>query len=212
MTVWSFEGRTITTLTFLAFVALLEVKPAKAEISCHAIYDPRYPGLKECAVTANTARLQATPPTAQQMPYWCWAASLSMIYGALGHSISQENVVLQNYHSLADAPGGDYVHFEQKLNRTYTDDSGQRFRSIATRINAPEEAAHALADDHPILYTTSDHATVQTKLVYQVAPGGPVVVKGGEIWDPNGGMMRPLASQDVARYAGAWLIKVEDVN
>ncbi len=108
---------------------------------------------------------------------------------------------IQNYHTLVDAPGGDYIHFEQRLNRTYVDDEGNTFRSVAKLMSTPADASDALDNDLPILFTTKHHATVQTKLVYQVAPGGPVVFKGGELW----GSCSPMNSSRLPpAYLAMW--------
>jgi len=199
----------VTATALILFAAV----PAHARKSCTSVYNPMYPGLKQCTVSVDPdTQVAKTPePQPQKMPFWCWAASLSMIYTDAGHPISQESIVLQNYGSLVNVPGGDFIHFEQKLNRVYTDDNGNQFRSVATLVETPEDAADALDHDLPILYTTSHHATVQTKLIYQVAPGGPVVVKGGELWDPEPGVgRRHLSGPDVTDYSAAWSIEVDD--
>ena len=133
-----------------------------------------------------------------------------MIFTAAGHPITQDEIVIQNYGAPINAPGGDFVHFQSKLNRSYTDSNGNKFRSRATPINTPQDAKDALDDNLPILYTTQDHATVQLSLAYEVAPGGPVAFKGGVIWDPAIGKTRNLTAQDVATYRAAWSIDVED--
>lgn len=210
MSVW---GKSVRVSVATMIVAFLASVPAHAATSCRNIPNPMYPGLQQCVVSVSPSRVEANPPTPQQMAYWCWAASLSMIFTEAGHPISQDNIVLQNYKALVDAPGGDYIHFEQKLNRVYTDDDGNKFRSVATRIDTPDEAADALDADLPILYTTSQHAIVQLSLTYQVAPNGPVVVKGGEAWDPAPGAgFGPMSVSDWKTYRAAWKIEVSDVK
>jgi hypothetical protein len=133
-----------------------------------------------------------------------------MIYSAEGHPISQESIVRQNFGELVNAPGGDFLTFEGRLNRTYMDDRGRSFESVAVRIQTPAEAAESLDDNTPLLYTTAHHATVQTALVYQVAPGGPVVVKGGTFWDPAPGVgRRTMSGNDVGTFVAAWAIRTE---
>lgn len=177
---------------------------------CFAIPDPRFPGLQQCTVSAEPGTVEAEPETEQQASLWCWAASLSMIFEHQGHPTSQESIVLQNFGRLVDAPGGDFLTFEGRINRFYKDDDGNTFRAQATRILTPAQAARALRDGIPLLYSTSHHATVQTELTYQVAPGGPLVVKGGRIWDPAPGVgWRLLNIQDVQTFVAAWAIRTE---
>src|SRR5262245_1526701 len=91
-----------------------------AETSCRQIFDPRFPGLRECTVRVSPNRVVAAPPQSQKLSLWCWAASLSMIFTESGHPISQESIVEQNFGSLVNAPGGDFLTFEGRLNRDYT--------------------------------------------------------------------------------------------
>lgn len=183
---------------------------AHAGTSCKPVPNPYYPGLQRCSVTVDVDEIEANPPVPQKMPLWCWAASLAMIYTAEGHPISQESIVIQNFGKLEDAPGGSFTQFEARLNRKYKDDNGQIFTSVATRILTPAGAKDALENDLPILYTTSHHATVQLDLTYEVAPGGPVVFRGGAIWDPAPGVgTRKLSQYDVTSFVAAWSINVQ---
>ena len=135
-----------------------------------------------------------------------------MIYTSEGHPISQEQIVFQNFGALVNQPGGDFLEFEERLNRDYTDQNHRVFTSAATLISTPEDAADALDGNVPILYTTTHHATVQTALVFQKAPGGPVVVRGGTLWDPGTGAVRQLSAGDVATYTAAWSITTHVSN
>ena len=182
---------------------------ANAETTCRDIYDRRWPGLEECTAKIDLDTLEASAPKSQQRSLWCWAASLSMIFSEQGHPISQDSIVLQNFGSFPNAPGGDFITFQTRLTRDYKDDNGDVFSATVTRIWTVQDAADALDEDIPILYTTSNHATVQTELKYQQAPGGPMVFKGGKIWDPwPGKSWRSLNFDDVQRYAAAWSIEV----
>jgi hypothetical protein len=182
-------------------------QPVAARETCRRIFDPRWPGLQECVVRAGVENIVANPPERQKLSLWCWAAALSMIYGAQGHPISQESIVRQNFGELRNAPGGDFLTFVERLNRPYTDDRGERFLSTSTEIETPEDARNAMNDGLPILYTTSTHAMVQTSLTYQVAPGYPVVFKGGILWDPASGRNRNVNASDVVSYVQAWLVE-----
>jgi hypothetical protein len=176
-----------------------------ASESCRSIRDPRWPGLEECIVTARTTSIVAAQR--QKLSLWCWAAALSMIYGAQGHPISQEGIVKQNFGDLRNAPGGDFLTFEDRLNREYEDDRGDTFESTSEQIDTPEDARAALQTGIPILYTTSTHAMVQTSITYQKAPYGPVVFKRGILWDPANGRNRIMNAADVVSYTQAWLVR-----
>jgi hypothetical protein len=209
--IYSSEARLSTcTLVVVAIclLLLLGVRSVNAETTCRDIEDPRWPGLQECVVKADVSTIVASPPKPQQRSLWCWAASLSMIFTAQGHRISQNSIVLQNFGALVNAPGGDFLTFQSRLNRQYRDDDGEVFTASATRIRTMEEAANALDNDIPLLYTTSTHATVQTELTYQQAPGGPMVIKGGKLWDPWPGKgWRRLDAGDVRNFIAAWSIE-----
>ena len=189
-------------------IALALVRCAHAQVTCHPIPNPKYPGLEECTATVNITPVFAAPPEPQKMSRWCWAASLSAIFTFEGHPISQEQIVSQNFGVPIDAAGGDSVQFAQRLNRHYVDSSGHRFVSVATRIRSIEEAVDALSKGVPILYNTTYHATVQTSLKYRHAPGGPFVARDGRIWDPAPGAgYRHLSLNDVTSFAAAWAIR-----
>ena len=192
----------------IAMLLLINAGTVSAETTCREIRDWRWPGLEECVAKVDVSTIVARPPQSQQRSLWCWAASLSMIFTSQGHPISQSSIVLQNFGAFVNAPGGDFLTFESRLNRQYRDDNGNSFNSTATRIRTMEEAADALDSDIPLLYTTTHHATVQTELKYQQVPGGPKVIKGGKLWDPWPGKgWRTLNAGDVMSFIAAWSIE-----
>lgn len=194
----------------LATMFFLNSNTANAETNCKEIRDPRWPGLEECVVKADITTISAKAPVEQKRSLWCWAASLAMIFTAQGHRISQDSIVLQNFGDFRDAPGGDFLTFQTRLNRQYRDDNGVLFTSTATRIWTMEDAENALDNDIPLLYTTTNHATVQTELKYQQAPGGPMVIKGGKLWDPWPSKgWRTLSAGDVRNFIAAWSIETD---
>lgn len=192
---------------FFVFGMLCLITPtAFGETTCRPIRDWRWPGLEECTTRANIV----AKPASQKMPLWCWAASLSMIYTVLGHPISQESIVRQNFGRLINLPSGPFPVTVARMNRSYTDDNGDEFTSSATQIYTMEEAQEALDNDIPLFYSTQTHATVQTELKYQQVPGGPMVIKGGRLWDPwptKG--WRKLDPDDVMKFVAAWSIEVD---
>jgi len=196
----------IGALSVVVLLAAIGVGSVVAETTCRPIKDFRWPGLEECITKARIV----SRPASQKQPLWCWAASLSMIYGALGHPISQESIVMQNFGSLQNLSSGPFSITVGRMNRTYKDDNGDTFTSSTQQIYTMDQAREALDDDIPLLYSTNAHATVQTELTYQQAPGGPMVIKGGKLWDPlptKG--WRTLDPEDVRNFEAAWAISID---
>jgi hypothetical protein len=136
---------------------------------------------------------------------------MSMIYSSLGHAISQQRIVNQVYGTSGNYSSGALPFFNHSLNRSYLDDSGNKFSVRATVVRTPEDAVRALSSGKPIIFTSNHHVTVQTSLTYQVAPGGPVVAKGGKVWDPEPNMgWRLLTASDMSNYEAAWAVSVSD--
>ncbi len=55
---------------------------ADAQSSCHLTYSGNRTSWEECIARVNSIMVIASPPEAQKMSVWCWAASLSLIYTA----------------------------------------------------------------------------------------------------------------------------------
>lgn len=187
---------------------LFQSRAEAASPICGPVFHPQSPGLQQCVVDVSAAHITADVPDPKQTPLWCWAASLAMIYTEENHPITQEEIVQQNFGDDPPAiTGGDMPMFVERLNRSYVDNNGNAFTSSATRILTPADAESALENDHPILYTTTKHATVQLEMRYQQTPGGPMAFKGGMIWDPEPGAgWHSLSVADVTPYRAAWSI------
>lgn len=204
-----------TALFAVVLLTLMSSAPTAtlAKHQCVPIPDPRFPGLTECTYFIAPEQVFANPPDPQKMPLWCWAASMSMVFTLQEHPISQEAVVIQNFGSLVNASSGPFPVTEARLNGTYRDANGKVFKSTATRLMTPTDAANALKNNVPIIYSTQTHATVQLSLTLQQAPGGPVVVRGGTIWDPLPGVgLRNMGPDDVMRFVAAWAMTTRNVE
>ena len=66
-------------------------------------------------------------PIQQQTPVWCWAASLSMLFGYYGHPLNQATIVTHYFGGPIAVSGPPWV-MRDALNRTWTDDLGRTFR------------------------------------------------------------------------------------
>jgi hypothetical protein len=142
----------------------------------------------------------------QEMSEWCWAASISMLLGYYGHSISQQRIVQSIYGGIANIPGdaGALLH---SLNRPWTDDDGSRFSVSTNGLFVPElgsadlnnsDIVSALDSDDPILYCTMQHAMVLTAVSYV---GGPYNIVSGWVMDPwPGNGLRALTPQEMRPY------------
>ena len=161
------------------------------------------------------------------MSVWCWAASLSLIFTHEGHPISQEQIIIQNFDNPDNAPGGDFLNFEDRLNRDYIDANGKKFTSSAIQVFSTEDAARSLSAGFPILFKGIHHAVVQTSLTYKHTFESLYVRINGSFWNPDprkgGGLsgnfgdypIRQLTDDDIYHnvsyadlkyYATAWSI------
>ncbi len=160
---------------------------SNAQSSCHLTYSGNSATWEECVARINSTMVIASPPEIQKMSVWCWAASLSLIFTAEGHPISQEQIISQNFDSLGNTPSGDFLNFVDRLNREYTDANGKKFISSSMQIFSTEDAARSLSEGFPILYASTHHAIVQTSMTYSHNFNGFYMMKTGVFWDPAPG-------------------------
>ncbi len=179
---------------------------ANAQSSCHLTYSGNNSGWEECVTRINSTMVIASPPETQKMSVWCWAASLSLIYTAEGHPISQEQIISQNFDSPGNIPSGDFLNFVDRLNRDYLDANGKKFTSSSMQIFSTEDAARSLSEGFPILFASSHHAIVQTSMTYLHSFSGFYVMKTGVFWDPapgNGGSGYSSAGYISRQFSGS---------
>ncbi len=157
---------------------------AKGQSACHITYPGELNTWEECTARINSTMVIASPPESRMMSAWCWAASLSLIYTAEGHPISQKQIIDQNFDSLENVPTGDFLNFGDRLNRDYIDANGKKFTSSAMQIFSVEDAARSLSEGFPILYSSAHHAVVQTSMTYLHSFEGAFVMRSGIFWDP----------------------------
>lgn len=128
----------------------------------------------------------------QECPAWCWAASTSMIFAALGHQLDQMKVVERLYNSLECAPSGDTAHIVELLNAPWVDDQGVSFQA---NVVAAYDALHGinqisnativneLIANRPLFYCDTDHCMVIVDIEYLESPTGPIPQRVG-VLDP----------------------------
>jgi hypothetical protein len=164
---------------------------ANAQSSCHSIYsnNQQLPAMEECTARVNSTTVFASPPDAQKMTLWCWAASLSLIYTAEGHPISQEQIISQNINDTENPLTGNFLQSEDRINRVYTDANGKKFTSMSMQVFSTEDVARSLSEGFPVLMYNSinHHAFVQTSMTYWHFFTGGFKMTSGIFWDPQPG-------------------------
>src|SRR5205823_6000717 len=101
------------------------------------------------------------PVVRQETPVWCWAASLSALFGYLGHPVDQRRIVFKYFPPPGITPGPPWV-MRDALNSNWVDDNGLPFqvRSAVTNLYPPvgprqvenPQIIKALEDEIPVFY------------------------------------------------------------
>jgi hypothetical protein len=79
----------------IGFLFALTCDQTNGQSSCRPIYinNMQLPSMEECTARINTTLVIANPPDSMKMSLWSWAASLSLIFTAEGHPISQDQIM-----------------------------------------------------------------------------------------------------------------------
>ena len=124
----------------------------------------------------------------QRMSEWCWAASISNIFGFYGHPVAQERIVQTVYGRLENFPAYTASEIAALVNRDWIDDNGRRFRAKLTAaydfhagVAAINNAAiiENLKQNHPILICNTQHCMVLTAVDFIQSS-----VIGAGVFDP----------------------------
>jgi len=129
----------------------------------------------------------------QQCEQWCWAASISMIFGFYGHPISQSQIVQPTYVNILCLPAGSSTTIGIDLSRPWIDSRGVPFSS---RVEAAYDYFNgfntfagnaaivaALNANNPMLYCNRSHAMVLYSVQYVDSPYGPDI-RRADVIDP----------------------------
>jgi Papain-like cysteine protease AvrRpt2 len=168
-------------------------------ISCGCAYAQTVFPFDGYTARINSTMVVAVAPELQKTSVWCWAASLSLIFTYEGHPISQEQIIIQNFDSLENAPAGDFLNFEDKLNGEYIDANGKKFTSDAIQIFSIADATHSLILGYPILFKGIHHAFVQTAITKKNTSESGYTGMVGTFWDPEPGVGY-FRNFDIYRY------------
>jgi hypothetical protein len=192
----------ITRRCFIGTAAAFAVMPNLSAQQCGVVP----PGVTLCRAEVNIPQLIAAINT-QQCPEWCWAASISMIFGFYGHPIDQKEIVKQTYGNVLCFPAGSSRTIGRALSRRWEDANGDFFKSTvvaaydpANNINAINNAiiVNELANDHPLLYCNTSHAMVNYAVDYIPTQFGPNVQAVGVVdpW-PYSPRLHPLSPAEM---------------
>jgi len=128
----------------------------------------------------------------QQCPEWCWAASISMIFGFFGHPVPQQQIVQQTYGAVVCLPSGSTFTIGADLSRSYIDSNNRRFTSQVTAAFDPLNGINNLSNamivnelrqNRPLLYCNTHHAEVLYSVSYSGPESAPTIVAANVI-DP----------------------------
>jgi hypothetical protein len=132
------------------------------------------------------------PIVTQQTPVWCWAASLSALFGYFGHPVDQRRIVARYFPPPGITTGPPWV-MRDALNSPWVDDAGVTFRvtSLVTNLYPPSgpmqvanpDILRALENEIPVFYGDRTHAMVLVQADFLETPGGPTILGGGAV-DP----------------------------
>lgn len=145
-----------------------------------------------CVSQVDFAQFAQDAYRPQYQPEWCWAACISMIFSFYGHPVSQPRIVSEVYGLPVNMPAPYGGVIANQLNRTWTDDNGDRFRAHLTGVYDADADIDTLQnpiliaeldDDHPVVIGAGGHAMVLTSMQYARTPYGPNIVRCG-VFDP----------------------------
>lgn len=166
-----------------ALAGMTLAKPALAERVCSE-FDRS--GLQACeaGIRSELASEFAAAVGSQYLDQWCWAACIAMVFRFHGFAVPQERIVAETWGDIVNMP----AYPEQilgNLNRPWSDDRGTRFWAEADSQTANQfTAAQDLANDHPLIIGTMNHAMVLTSISYVRDAAGNGEVTGVVVRDP----------------------------
>jgi hypothetical protein len=157
--------------------------------------------------------LDVTASDRQHASEWCWAACIEGIFTYHGHPVSQERIVKEAYGAIVNMPGGP-AQILAALNRTWTDDTGRKFKASGATIGTNAvTAAQDLAQGQPLIIGTLGHAMILTSLQYvrdQAGQGQVTLAIVRDPW-PYNPAKRSLTTQEWDRADFGARIRVTDL-
>ncbi len=151
---------------------------------CQEYNDYYYGPVRQCKayLTAEPGFQEILEP--QHESQWCWAASISMVFGFYGHPVSQERIVMETWGAPYNMPGTPEV-IMSNLNKTWIDDNGMPFTvSGDTYSTNAYTSFNDLSCDHPVIIGTHAHAMVLTEMTYTSSQYYGDMVNSAGVLDP----------------------------
>lgn len=163
-----------------------------------------------CIAELDFSRFAQQAYQSQLQDQWCWAASISMVFGYYEHPVEQARLVREAYGSEVNLPGTGAT-IAAELNRDWVDDNGQAFSSRLSGLFDANAGVVALSNQqmveeldsgNPLIVGTNGHAMVVTRVDYYETVQGPNVVFVGvfDPWPGNGA--RALTVQEATPVYG----------
>jgi hypothetical protein len=168
---------------------------AAAQASCESLKNtlcPTCPSSDSRVASVNMVQLQQAVST-QQCEQWCWAASISMMFGFYGHPLSQAAIVAATYGNVVCLPANSSTTIGVDLSRPWLDANRRPFTSqvIAAydyfngfnTFGGNSSIVAALQANNPMLYCNRSHAMVLYSVSYVDGPSGPDIQRA-DVIDP----------------------------
>jgi hypothetical protein len=181
----------------LAFVALVSAGPTVQEQDVSALY-----GFPAIRIQIPDMERFAGTASEQQMSQWCWAASVSNVFGYHGHPLAQEKIVKEVYGDLVNLPSFTARRIAQQLNRNWTDDDGVEFQARLT--SAYDSAARVYLTNNEFLRNEIRAGrpvvigTMHCMVVTAIDSGLDGTVVGARLYDPWPGQgFRPARPEEI---------------
>jgi Papain-like cysteine protease AvrRpt2 len=158
----------------------------------------RFVSVPQCTITTSLAFVTQR----QIWSEWCWAASLSMIFGAHGYDVPQAQIVKETWGHIVDLPGSP-AQVIKDLNKTWTDVNGKQFLPSIPKNRSmtgvtPDDIEDDLLAGHPLMIGTPSHAMVVVSMTYNNFLLGKSLVSI-IVADPANGNVRPLYPDEAMR-------------
>jgi hypothetical protein len=113
--------------------------------------------------------------TVQEESYWCWAASVEMLFSHYGYRLPQRDIVRQVWKEELNRPVLE-GRMKRLLNKTWTDADGKRLKvdgtffhrsgSLEWNLDMVKKASEEIRKDHPLLIGTMNHMMVLVGMTY----------------------------------------------
>jgi hypothetical protein len=161
-------------------------KNAYAKITCGSASGlPRW-----CDANILTSKFLHVQAIQKEM-YWCWAATLEMIFRWHGRNISQESIVMQTFGTYANLPANPYL-LMKAIKRSYQDADGNSFYVSSKTWSADfgtneinnRDIINNLTRDKPMIICNISHMMALVGVNFIEDMYGNITLNEGWVADP----------------------------